>query len=303
MPLHLTSVLTAVGLFALSTLTILAHPASGIEVDEQGQIFFIHSRVGVAKIDTQGKLTYIHRTTGGHWMCLDPKENFSAQYPRLFKKLTPDGVKPAILFADGGAPIAVGGDGNLYYGSGYPGGDDMDPGGHMVTRITPDGKRSLFSPQLKGILAKMNEAVTGLATGPDGLLYVACPNAILKIKMDGTVATLANPVVIPDCDNDVAATNQAAFYHAPYLRGLTVDADGTVYAAVTGCRCLVKVTADGKVKTILKAERPWSPTGVAVRNGTVYVLEYRQLPDLPGKTEEWQPRVRKLTSDGKVTTL
>jgi hypothetical protein len=303
MQLHLTSVLTAVGLFALSTLTILGHPASGIEVDEQGQIFFIHSRVGVAKIDTQGKLTYIHRTTGGHWMCLDPKENFSGQYPRLFKKLTPDGVKPAILFADGGGPIAVGGDGNLYYGSGYPGGDDMDPGGHTVTRITPDGKRSLFSPQLKGILAKMNEAVTGLATGPDGVLFVACPNAILKIKMDGTVTTLANPVVIPDCDNDVGATNQAAFYHAPYLRGLTVDADGTVYAAVTGCRCLVKVTADGKVKTMLKAERPWSPTGVAVRNGTVYVLEYKQLPDLPGKTEEWQPRVRKLTSDGKVTIL
>ncbi len=66
---------------------------------------------------------------------------------------------------------------------------------------------------------------------------------------------------------------------------------------------MVKVASDGTVSTVLKAERPWSPNGVAVRDGAVYVLEYRQLPNLPGKPEEWQPRVRKLTSDGKVTTL
>ena len=109
--------------------------------------------------------------------------------------------------------------------------------------------------------------------------------------------------MVPDCESDVASTNQAAFYHAPYLRGLAVTSDGMVYAAVTGCRCVVKVAADGTVSTVLKAERPWSPAGVAVRNGAVYVLEYRQLPNLAGKPEEWLPRVRKLASDGQVTTL
>ena len=108
---------------------------------------------------------------------------------------------------------------------------------------------------------------------------------------------------MPDCERDVSSTNQAAFYHAPYLRGLAVTSDATVYAAVTGCHCVVKVAADGTVSTILKAERPWSPTGVAVRNGGIYVLEYRQLPNLPGKPEEWQPRVRRLASGGQVTTL
>jgi hypothetical protein len=303
MKLHFRLALAA--LFALSTITVLGHSASGIVVDDADQIFFVHSRVGVAKIEADGKLTYIHRTTGGHWMCLDTDGRFSDQYPRLFQRLTVGGAKgkAAILFADGGAPIAVCADGNLYYGSGFPGGDDMAPGGHTITRLTPEGNRTLFSPELKTTLARMNEAVTGLAAGPGGQLYVACPNAILRLKMDGTVTTVAHPVVVPDCDNDVSPTNQAAFYHAPYLRGLAVADDGTVYAAVTGCHSVVKVAAGGTVTTILKAERPWSPQGVAVRNGSVYVLEYKQLPDLPGKPEEWEPRVRKLAADGKVTTL
>jgi hypothetical protein len=71
-----------------------------------------------------------------------------------------------------------------------------------------------------------------------------------------------------------------------------------VYAAATGCHRVVKVTPDGRVSTVLKAERPWSPTGVAVRGDDVYVLEY------PNSTEraDWLPRVRKLDRDGSVTT-
>lgn len=66
---------------------------------------------------------------------------------------------------------------------------------------------------------------------------------------------------------------------------------------------MIRVATNGTVSTVLKAERPWSPNGVAVRDGAVYVLEYKQLPNVPGKSEEWQPRVRKLASDGQVTTL
>jgi len=59
---------------------------------------------------------------------------------------------------------------------------------------------------------------------------------------------------------------------------------------------------DGKkVETVLKAERPWSPTGVAVHRGEVYVLEYTNANGSP--REGWRPRVRKLGRDGKVTTL
>ena len=59
------------------------------------------------------------------------------------------------------------------------------------------------------------------------------------------------------------------------------------------------ITSEGKVKTVLKAEKPWSPTGVAVRRQDVFVLEYTN----PDKEPGWVPRVRKLGSDGKVAIL
>jgi hypothetical protein len=277
----------------------LAHPASGIVVNQKGEVFFIYTGRGVCKIDLEGKLTYIHSDTGGHWMAQDAEARFSTQFPRLFQRITPEGVQPALLFASGGGPLVVNRDGNLYYGSGFPGGDDTAPGFHTVTRLTPDGRRTLFAPELKKRLADLNEGVMGLANGPDGSLFVAGPNAILKVKTDGTVTTLVHPVVVKDCDDDLAKSSHTRAFHSPYLRGLDVADDGTIYAAVTGCRCVVKITRDGKLETMLKAEKPWTPTGVTVRGKDIYVLEYVH----SAKHEDWAPRVRKLEPDGKVTTL
>jgi hypothetical protein len=115
---------------------------------------------------------------------------------------------------------------------------------------------TLFAPQLKTKLAELNEGGTGLAVGRDGTLLVACPNAILKVKTDGTVTTFLHPVEVKDRDDDLAKDSHTRAYHSPYLRGLDVTGDGTIYAAVSGCRCVVKITPDGKVETVLKAEKP-----------------------------------------------
>ena len=294
------SPMLVVAAYVLMATNALGHPASGIVVDEQGQVVFVHTGRGVCKIDAEGKQTYIHSVSGGgHFLAFDAEGRFSTQFRRLFERLTPSGVKPALLYASGGAPIVVNRDGNLYYGSGYPGGDDLAPGGLTLTRMSPDGKRTLFAPDLKTKLAELNEAVTGLAAGPDGSLFVACPNAILKVKVDGTVTTLVHPVVVKDCDNAFASEPASPFFHAPYLRGLDVTEEGTVYAAVTGCRRVVKITPEGKLETVLKAEPSWSPTGVAVRGKNVFVLEYSDID----KPKGWVPRVRKLDQDGKVTML
>jgi hypothetical protein len=82
---------------------------------------------------------------------------------------------------------------------------------------------------------------------------------------------------------------------------LAVDAHGTVYAAAAGCRAVVKITANGQATVIAKAERPWSPTGVAVSGDEVYMLEYSHQES--SRNEEWVPRVRKLARDGKAMTL
>ena len=292
-------VLAVAAQVSLATPTVLAHPGSGIVVDHQGNVYFTHIGRGVGKIDPQGKLTYVGQTRGGHWMCLDAEGSFSRTQPKHFERITPDGVKPALIYADGGSPIAVLRDGLLYYASGVyaTGNEETTPGGRQVTRQSPGGKISIFPLDGKKTTEKLG--ITGLAPGPDGALYVAQPNAVLKLKMDGTFTTVASSIELKDCDVDYPDNDPQSLL--PSLRGLAVDDDGTVFAAGVGCRAVVKITPDGKVETVLKAERPWSPTGVAVHRGEVYILEYTNANGSP--TEGWWPRVRKLGRDGKVTTL
>jgi sugar lactone lactonase YvrE len=288
------SVLAILALSVGLTTRSFGHPGSGIVVDPQGQVFFQDS-LGRAiwKIDAQGKLTKYSDKLGGHWMALDPEGRFSRAELKLVKRITPSGVKPTVLVADGGAPVAVGRDGNLYYALRL-----LDSGGVAVgiTRISSDGKRTRFAPDLEKAVEK--QGITGLAASPDGSLYVACPSAIVKVKMNGTFTRIVSPVVVKDCDEELADNNPS-----PYLRGLAVDSRGTVYAAANGCHCVVKITPEGKVETVLKAERPWSPTGVAVFGDDVYVLEYTNSLKGRNEGEGWKPRIRKLGRDGKVMIL
>jgi hypothetical protein len=229
-------------------------------------------------------------------LCLDPNGSFSRTQPKFFERVTPEGVRPAIIFADGGAPIAVCGDGNLYYASNWSGGEEHSPGGLTVSRLSPDGKLSHVSAGLKATLAKLDEGVTGLAAGPDRLLYIASPSSIFKLTLDGTVMLLARPAAVADCDEDLPPN-----WRAPGFRGLEVTTNGTVYAAATGCRCVLKITGAGKAATVLKSERPWNPTGVALRDGDVYVLEWTHANG--GANDGWRPRVRKIAHDGTVSLL
>ena len=138
-----TPVLSILVLAQLSsaTFTASAHPGSGIVVDAQGNVYFTYIEHGVGKIDPQGKLTWVGHTRGGHWMCLDPEGSFSRTQPRHFERITPDGTKPALIYADGGSPIALLRDGNLYYVSND---ESMTPGGMQVTRQSPAGVLSIF---------------------------------------------------------------------------------------------------------------------------------------------------------------
>src|SRR5258706_7716693 len=177
--IRIATVLSVLSLFMVFAAGSFAHPASGIVVSANGEVFFVHTGQGLCKIEAQGRLTYLHKDTGGHWVALDTEGKFAAAADnRLFKRVALSGAKSILLFASGGAPLVVNRDGNLYYGSGFPGGDDTTPGGHTVTRMSPGGKKTLFAPELKATLEKLGEAVTGLAAGPDGILFVACPSAI-----------------------------------------------------------------------------------------------------------------------------
>ena len=275
-----------------------ARPASGIIVDKYGNVYFIYSKSGVIKISAAGKLSYIHKATDGHWMCLDENGFFSHTQPRYFERITAEGAKPTIIYAGGGSPVVVDKDGDFYYCGGPNG--DMHPGALSLVRETPEHQQVIFSPHLQDTLNKLDDGITGIAAAPDGSLYIACWNSLLKVTMDGSLSILVHPICVKGCDED-PADHKEINRGKPFLRGLAVDTNGTVYAAAASCHCLLKITPGGNVKTILKSERAWSPTGVAIHNGNIYVLEYTNANG--PATEGWLPRVRKIDHAGKVTII
>jgi hypothetical protein len=85
---------------------------------------------------------------------------------------------------------------------------------------------------------------------------------------------------------------------------LAVDSIGDMYVAATGSRSVLKITPQGIITTILQEPGPWTPTGIAVFHGEVYVLEWHDVaPSLEEVRKAWIPRIRKIGRDGKVTTL
>jgi hypothetical protein len=274
-----------------------AHPASGIVVDDQGRIYFLFD--SLYRIDPSGKLSVVAPITGGHWLALDARGAFANVTPRIYKRVTPDGAIPALIYGDG-APLVIGLNGNIYYGSNGSQEDSLPAGAMTVAQMSPNGEQSLFAPSLKQTLSNLNDGITGLTSGPDGSIYVATWKGIVKLSKDGSVAKIMHPVAVKDCDSDPADHNPANA-SSPLFRGLGVDAEGDVYAAATSCHRVVRITPTGEVTSILISERPWSATGVAVSGHTVYVLEYTNANG--PRTEGWRARVRRIAADHTVTTL
>ena len=277
-----------IAVFTFSFYVAFAHPGSGIVVDEHGYVFFQDSAARtIWQIAPDGKVSACSDKTGGHWMAMDAKDRFARSPVKLIERIPPTEHSPALIIADGGAPITISPEGLLYYGLNILNDGKVAVG---ITRVSPNGKQELFAPTLATAIEKLG--VTGLASGSDGAVYAACLTDVIKLQTNGIFTTLASCSTVKDCDSDAPT---------PFLRGLDVDENGVVYVAATGCRCVVTISPSGKVETILKAERPWSPTGVAVRDGNIYVLEYTHANG--AFKEGWLPRVRKRSRDGTVTML
>lgn len=85
------------------------------------------------------------------------------------------------------------------------------------------------------------------------------------------------------------------------LRGLAVDASGTVYVADTGCGRVLKVTSSGVVTILPQVQGPWVPTGVALSGTDLYVLEFEN-PDTDDR-KAMLPRIRKISADGSTSVV
>lgn len=267
-----------------------AHPGSGIVVDEMGNVFFTDTGKGVWKIDRQGKLIYMPASKF-HWMTMDTTGYFATSeksFGQYFERVTGQNSKPTLIMCSD-FPLVANKDGNIYYAN-------TQHNKAKIIRRTPGGKESTFASD------KVFEFVNGITASPDGSIYITeasnpDANTIRKITMDGKMSIIAT--FVGKMHKDLPLETVPS-----YCRGLVVDSTGTIYVAATGSRSVLKVTPSGDVKTILQESGPWTPTGVAVSKGEIYVLEWH---DVEAKDLEvraaYIPRVRKIGLDAKITTL
>lgn len=267
---------------------VCAHPGAAIAVAKGGVVYFVDTGAGVFSVDANGRL---ERREGPafHWFAFDPAARFRhTPWPSIagaeFRS-----AGNVVLSSD--FPVVIGSDGRFYY-------PERTGGGHVrIVGIDPSGARSVratLPPIRRG-----GAAITwlnGLAASADGSLYYTEDQAIRKIDPRGRVTTVVTGVAPTPC-SAIPGTEA----ERPYLRGLAVAADGTIYVASAGCGAVLKVDSQGRVSTILRTTPPWSATAVAVDGRDVYVLEY--LHTASDDRVEWIPRIRRIAPDGKVTTL
>jgi len=278
-------------LVAVFSISIMAHPGSGIVVDRRGEVYFLDTGSGVWKIDLSGKLTHLPGPRF-HWMTLDADDCFStAHLPTgAGGDITRVGTNPTLLVASD-YPVAIGASGLLYYPS-YRSGSGL-----QLMELTPANQTRMLttlSAAGSGDLKWLN----GLAAGADGSLYYAEDDAIRRISARGEVSTVVAKPKISTCVS-IAGTTR------PMLRGLAADSNGTIYVAASGCGSVLKVNASGQVTTVHQLQSPWTPTAVALFKDNIYVLEYLQTAASmqPEDRSAWLPRVRKITANGRSTII
>lgn len=287
LPLFLVLVLAG-----MAASTLMAHPGAAIAVAGDGRVYFVDTGGGIFVIERDRRVVRLEGPAF-HWFAFDPHGRFQkTPWPAIpgaeFRSV---GVHPTLVLSSD-FPVTIGTDGKFYY-------PERSRNGRIrVVGIEPSGAKAIRATL--PLVQSGGEVVSwlnGLAAGPDGTLYYTEDAAVKKIDRHGRVSTLATLVVIPNCTPVPGIGAEVR----PYLRGLAVAADGSVYVAASGCGAVLRIDSRGNTRTVLRAKAPWSPTAVAIANGDIYVLEY--LHTASDNRREWLPRVRKISRTGAVSLL
>lgn len=288
-----------------------AHPASGLVADAEGRVYFSDLET-VWRLDARGALSVFRPGVGGrhvHELALDPDGNLygadltyepsTQKWITALWRMTPAGVFNYLVAPTERPPRGLGvardRRGNTY---------SVEQNNHtkretLLLKRTPGGEVSLLAGGAYGHADGRGRAarfgsVGALASGPDETLYLTDGTTVRRVWPDGTVRTHGRA---PErVEGDAAASGHD--HHAGFY-GLAVDAAGRVYVADHGRRRVLKFAPGGEPTSLLRAEPPWSPTGVAVAaDGRLFVLEVG-----PPSPTGIATRVRQLSPDGAIRVL
>ena len=298
-----TMVLAFAAVTALLAANVQAHPPWGIAVDPQGQVYFSDLKT-IWKIDAHGKLSVFRAGDDRHTHDLNIHEagnlygadnSYEPATQRFFSavwKMTPAGTFAYLLSPTENPPKGTSiwrdREGNMYHVTNYPERE------LLVLKRTPAGNVTALvgsSNAAREYRQAVPYSVGGIAFDSEGAFYFVHGDKVSKITTSGTLIPLARNLVVESASGNPAVGTT--------LFGISVDAYGNAFVADYGNRRVLKITPDNQIITVIRGEESWFPMGVAIRGSELYILEYGHTPThTPIGT-----RVRKLSPDGKITTL
>ena len=268
-------------------LQLVAHPAWGIVVDENRNIYFAdiahHQRGAVWKLTAEGELKLLLRNFHAHNVSLDKEGRLVTSHGENTQRLIRinlDGSLDTLFqstnfqdFNGGNSTYSL--QGNIFF--------QID---HYVWKIDADGQKTKHHPQYlkwnQTIYVDQEETIYVVDIGiGNGVIYQLYPDGKSSVLATDLISTLDRP----------------KDKHMDILLGITKGCDGFLYVAETAGQRIVKILPDQKVATFYQAPADWTPTGIDFFAGEAYILEYR------GSALHIGPRIVKIDEGGNATEL
>ncbi|HUR36441.1 MAG TPA: hypothetical protein VM009_01405 [Terriglobales bacterium] len=255
---------------ALLTATTFAHPGIGIVVDKTGNVYYTDLQQ-VWRMDPRGVKTIVVPHVHTHELYMDAAGNLfgedvsysgeqdgSGKYHFRVWRRTPDGrISDVVPRTEGfrkNESFVRDSAGNSY----AAGESNAESKRKIVRRIDPRGNSTLLASGFTNI--------QWMAFGDDQYLYVIDENDLVRVSPSGQVTRVVRNLGDPPPDANAWSRDHK-------LMGLAADARGNVYVTNFSAARIKKVTPPGRVSTVDQSIGKWAPTGVALANDKLYILE------------------------------
>ncbi len=291
--------------------SLFAHPWGGLVVDDEGNVYYSF----VCPVESDSHVACVYRldhdgSTPQPVLIAssDPSDLVLTRTPsreiyaaervgsqpfrtRLWKLSADDKPTLVIPFSPpqtfSADPLAVSDSGQVYFG--YD--------GNLVAYDDAELTTTLAASLQAGDVPVDSRSIRLLQALDDDSFLIVNKEALVRLTRDEPAAILADGL-------RESSPSNLPFSGGNILFDMAADGDTTLLAYY-GNREVLRISPDGTKTSLLEADEPWSPHGVDVFDGTIYVLESTTPPPA---WRFWQPdslvpRVRVIDEDGAVSIL
>jgi hypothetical protein len=271
-------------LMGLSSMITFSHPGTGIVMDSKGNVYYT-DLTQVWKINTQGKKSVVVRQVHTHELYIDEHDVLYGEHlwyngeakntwGHYVWRYRPNGTLEKIIQDKTGFrtdySFTQDHHGNMFL-------PNREHDCQHIDILRTDGSRRALH---QACLDNIRE----ITLASDGTVYLVDLFSVKKISPAGVVTTLA-------ADLQEKSLTQLMVNDSHQLMGITTDGKGNVLVASYGARKVKRISAEGRVSTVVQTNIGWSPTGVLQSaSGDLWILECSPTNAV---------RVERITADGK----